>query len=60
MEFSYRRVVIMLGMMRTDELLATPLVPRAKGQLQQGFRYVISTPVLGSTLLVLGITVCSL
>ena len=53
--FSYIAVVIMLGMMRADELLITPPLPRAKGQLQEGFKYVISTPVLGSTLLMMAI-----
>jgi MFS family permease len=52
---SYVAVVIMLGMMRTNELLVTPPVPRAKGQLQEGFKYVVSTPVLGSTLLMMAI-----
>ena len=52
---SYGAVVIMLGMMRADELLITPPLPRAKGQIQEGFKYVISTPVLGSTLLVMAI-----
>jgi MFS family permease len=52
---SYAAVVIMLGMMRADELLTTPPVPRAKGQLQEGFNYVVSTPVLGSSLLMMAI-----
>ncbi len=52
---SYVAVVIMLAMMRTDELLVTPPVPRSKGQLQEGFKYVASTPVLGSTLLMMAI-----
>jgi MFS family permease len=52
---SYVAVVIMLGMMRANELLITPPVPRAKGQIQEGFKYVVSTPVLGSTLLVMAI-----
>ncbi len=52
---SYLAVVIMLGMMRANELLITPPVPRAKGQIQEGFKYVFSTPVLGSTLLVMAI-----
>ena len=52
---SYAAVVIMLGMMRVNELLVTPPVPRAKGQIQEGFKYVFSTPVLGSTLLVMAI-----
>lgn len=52
---SYVAVVIMLGMMRANELLTTPPVPRAKGQLQEGFKYVVSTPILGSTLLIMAI-----
>ena len=53
--FSYAAVVIMLGTMRANELLSTPPVPRAKGQIIEGFKYVISTPVLGSTLVVMAI-----
>ena len=52
---SFIAVVIMLGMLRANELLITPPVPRAKGQLQEGFKYVVSTPVLGSTLLIMAI-----
>jgi MFS family permease len=52
---SYTMVVIMLAMMRANELLVTPPLPRAKGQILEGLRYVISTPVLGSTLLVMAI-----
>jgi MFS family permease len=52
---SYFAVVIMLAMMQANELLITPPVPRAKGQLQEGFRYVLTTPVLGSTLLIMAI-----
>ncbi len=52
---SYIAVVIMLGMMRPDEMLITPPVPRAKGQLQEGFKYVVSTPVLGSSLLMMAL-----
>jgi MFS family permease len=52
---SYAAVVIMLGMMDAHELLATPPVPRAKGQLQEGFKYVVSTPILVSTLLMMAI-----
>lgn len=50
---SYVAVVIMLGLMRPDEMLVTPPVPRAQGQLQEGFKYVVSTPVLGSSLLMM-------
>ncbi|HEX7620773.1 MAG TPA: MFS transporter [Anaerolineales bacterium] len=52
---SYVAVVIMLGMMHANELLITPPVPAAKGQLQEGFKYVASTPVLGSSLLMMAI-----
>jgi MFS family permease len=52
---SFAAVVIMLAMLHTDELLITPPVPRARGQLQEGFKYVVSTPVLGSTLLMMAI-----
>ncbi len=50
---SYAAVVIMLWMMRPDELLVTPPVPRAKGQFQEGLRYVVASPVLGSVLLMM-------
>jgi MFS family permease len=52
---SYAAVVIMLAMMRANELHTSPPVPRAKGQIQEGFKYVVSTPVLGSTLLMMAI-----
>ncbi len=52
---SYVAVVIMLAMMRADELLITPPAPRTKGQLREGFLYVASSPILGSTLLVMAI-----
>jgi len=53
--FSYAAVVIMLGMLRAEELLTTPPLPQAKGQILEGFRYIVSTPVLGSTLVVMAI-----
>ena len=52
---SYVAVVIMLGMMNAKELIVTPPVPRAKGQIQEGFKYVISTPIIGSTLLMMAL-----
>ena len=52
---SFAAVVIMLTMLHADELFITPPVPRAKGQLMEGFKYVASTPVLGSTLLMMAI-----
>src|SRR5512143_3546491 len=53
--FSYGAVVIMLAMMRSEELLVTPPAPRGKGQLVDGFKYVLSSPVLGPVLLVMAI-----
>ena len=52
---SYGMVVIMLAMMRADELLLTPPLPRAKGQILEGFKYVISKPNIGFTLLIMAI-----
>ena len=52
---SFAAVVIMLAMLHADELHITPPVPRAKGQLQAGFKYVASTPILGSTLVMMAI-----
>ena len=50
---SYFAVVIMLGMMRTNELIVTPPPPAAKGQMREGFQYVFSTPVIGYSLLMM-------
>jgi MFS family permease len=52
---SYGMVLIMLAMMRAGELLTTPPLPRARGQIQEGVRYVVSTPALGLTLLIMAI-----
>ena len=52
---SYGAVIIMLALMHTDELLLTPPVPPAKGQLSEGFKYVFSTPIVGSVLLMMAI-----
>ena len=52
---SFAAVVIMLAMLHADELYITPPVPSAKGQVWEGFKYVASMPVLGSTLLMMAI-----
>ncbi|MCL4562740.1 MAG: MFS transporter [Chloroflexi bacterium] len=52
---SYAAVVIMLAMMRSGELHPSLPVPRARGQLREGFNYVVATPVLGLTLLMMAI-----
>ena len=51
--FSYVMVVIMLARMRADELHVTPPLPRAKGQIQEAWKYVIATPSLGYSLLMM-------
>ncbi len=53
--FSYAVVVIMLARMRASELLLTSPLPRAKGQILEGFKYVLSTPRLGYSLLMMAI-----
>jgi MFS family permease len=50
---SYVPVIIMLFMMRAEELQPTPLLPRAKGRLQEGLRYVKSSPLLRTPLLMM-------
>ncbi|HEX7975995.1 MAG TPA: MFS transporter [Anaerolineales bacterium] len=50
---SYLAVVVMLARMRPEELNPTPPLPRAKGQLREGFKYVLATPVLRNTLLMM-------
>jgi MFS family permease len=52
---SYAAVILMLGLMHADELIVTPPVPSAKGQIREGFKYVASTPVIGSTLLMMAL-----
>ncbi|MBN1316984.1 MAG: MFS transporter [Anaerolineales bacterium] len=52
---SYVAVVIMLSMMHPNELQVTPPAPRTKGQIKEGFKYVFSKPVIGSTLLMMAI-----
>src|ERR1051325_1005855 len=46
---SYSVVVIMLARMRSNELQLTPPLPCAKGQILEGFKYVVSTPTIGLT-----------
>ena len=53
--FSYIAVLVMLSMMRTSEMFITPPVPRGKGQIQEGFKYARSTPIIGAILLMIAI-----
>jgi MFS family permease len=48
---SFVPVVAALAAMRTSELTRVPPVPRSKGQVREGLRYVWHTPVLRSTVL---------
>ena len=52
---SYGAVVIMLYRMNPGELKIAPRLARSQGQLRQGFRYVLSTPVLRNALLMMAI-----
>jgi MFS family permease len=52
---SYAAVVIMLAVMRPIELHLTPPLPRSKGQLQAGVRYVMSTPILRDILIMMAL-----
>lgn len=50
---SYGAVVAMLYLIRAEELNIAPVAARARGQLSEGFRYVLSNPVLRSTLIMM-------
>ena len=52
---SYVAVVIMLAMMRAEELQVTPPPPGSKGQIMEGVRYVLSMPILRNTLLMMAL-----
>jgi MFS family permease len=52
---SYVPVLIMIYLLREEELHTAPPVERAKGQLMEGFRYVRSTPLLFNTLMMMAI-----
>jgi predicted MFS family arabinose efflux permease len=53
---SYAAVIVCLTRMRSDELVPTERLPRAKGQLRDGLRYVRSRPDL---MLVMAIVFCA-
>jgi hypothetical protein len=52
---SYFAVVIMLLLMNKNEIAVTKPIPRAKGQLIEGIKYILSTPVIGYPLLFMAI-----
>lgn len=52
---SYIAVIAALVLMRREDLHPVELVPRAKGQLREGFRYIGSNPMLRDTLIMMAI-----
>ncbi len=52
---SYAAVVIVLFLMNPHELHTTPPMTRMRGQLAEGVRYVLGTPVLRNVLIMLAI-----
>jgi MFS family permease len=50
---SYAAVVVMLTRMRPQELYLNPPLPKTKGQLQEGIKYVLSMPILRDVLLMM-------
>ncbi len=52
---SYAAVVIMLAMMRPEELHPAPPLPGGKGQLLEGLRYVRSQPILRDSLIMMAL-----
>jgi MFS family permease len=52
---SFVAVIIGLLMMRPDELHRQPVAPPARGQIREGLRYAWQTPVVRSTLVLVGI-----
>ncbi len=52
---SYAAVVIMLARMRRAELQITPPSPKSKGQVLEGVRYMLSTPLVRNTLVMMAL-----
>jgi MFS family permease len=52
---SYVAVIVALSMMNKSALMPAPLVPKAKGQLREGFRYVWSERGLRTPLLMMAV-----
>ena len=53
--FTYIPVTIALMAMRQDELLRMPRAQRARGQVRDGFRYAMSTPILRTVLTIMAV-----
>ena len=52
---SYFAVVIMLALMNKDEMNISEPVPASKGQLKEGIKYILSTPIIGFPLLMMAL-----
>lgn len=52
---SYFAVVIMLALMKKDEMNISEPVPASKGQLKEGIKYILSTPIIGFPLLMMAL-----
>ena len=52
---SYGVVLIMLGMIRSDDLFTLPTAPRLKTELSAGFRYIAATPMVRNVLVMLAL-----
>ncbi len=52
---SYIAVLVMLALMKTEELHLSPPSPRTGGQLREGILYMLSTPVLRNTLIMMSL-----
>ena len=50
---SYIAVIIMLAMMRHKELYLTEKIAKAKGQIREGVKYILSSPLLFHTLMMM-------
>lgn len=52
---SYIAVIVMLFRMREKELHITPRASKKSGELREGFRYVLSSPLIRSTLIMMAV-----
>ena len=50
---SYIAVIVMLAMMHHNELYLTEKVAKAKGQIREGMKYILSSPLLFHTLMMM-------
>jgi len=55
---SFAFVLVSLRAMHKDELFPTPRVPRMRGQIREGFRYVGRTPLLRDALIMMAVVGC--